>query len=135
VAGKFSPLKRSTVIFLALLILLQSFSKLWIIYSFQINQDYIASMLCINRDKPEKACNGQCVLMQRIMAQEEQQKRDCSALLKSHQEALFVAPILFFQLNQYHSFIHHAASCFAYLSSFRSGYLMRVFHPPNLLTA
>jgi hypothetical protein len=30
------------------------------------NQDFFATVLCINKDKPEMHCNGQCVLMQRL---------------------------------------------------------------------
>ena len=30
------------------------------------NQDFFANVLCINKDKPELACNGQCILMQKL---------------------------------------------------------------------
>ena len=30
------------------------------------NQDFFAKVLCINQDKPELACNGQCILMQKL---------------------------------------------------------------------
>lgn len=30
------------------------------------NQEYFAKVLCINQDKPELQCNGQCILMQKL---------------------------------------------------------------------
>ena len=30
------------------------------------NQDFFATVLCINKDKPELKCNGQCILMQKL---------------------------------------------------------------------
>lgn len=30
------------------------------------NQDFFAKVLCINKDKPEMACNGKCILMQKL---------------------------------------------------------------------
>jgi hypothetical protein len=38
------------------------------------NQDYIATTLCENRDKPEMECNGSCVLNKAL------QKADCCAV-------------------------------------------------------
>ncbi len=38
------------------------------------NQKYIAAELCVNRDKPKMHCNGQCVLMQRLKAAEQEQR-------------------------------------------------------------
>jgi hypothetical protein len=32
------------------------------------NKDFFANVLCINKNKPEMHCNGQCVLMQRLKA-------------------------------------------------------------------
>jgi hypothetical protein len=30
------------------------------------NKDFFATVLCINKDKPELKCNGQCILMQKL---------------------------------------------------------------------
>ncbi len=40
-----------------------------------LNQRYIAKELCQNRNRPELACNGKCVLMQHLQAAE-QERRD-----------------------------------------------------------
>lgn len=82
-------LKKILSIGLIALILLQSSGKIWIYFSFKINQQYIAKALCINRDKPEMHCNGQCVLMQRIRASEAAERQKIPLKLKEYPEAVY----------------------------------------------
>ena len=82
-------MKKLLSIGLVSLILLQSFSKVWIILSFKVNQDYIARVLCINRDKPGQACNGKCYLMKQMKAQEEQEKKQLPQKLRDQKEVTF----------------------------------------------
>lgn len=44
--------------------------------SFVINQDYIAEFFCVNQDKPELDCNGQCYLMQKLEEQNEEKRQN-----------------------------------------------------------
>jgi hypothetical protein len=57
-------------------ILLQTFSRAGIYISFKVNQDYIARVLCVNKDKPKLNCNGKCFLAKKLKQAEqaEQQK-------------------------------------------------------------
>lgn len=48
---------------LYLIALIRPFAPLLEYYS---NQDFFAKVLCINQDKPEMGCNGQCILMQKL---------------------------------------------------------------------
>ncbi len=45
-------------------------SKLLILVKFKINQDYIAKVLCENRNKPVLACEGTCFLSDQLKEQE-----------------------------------------------------------------
>lgn len=45
---------------------MQCFYKLGVLTYFQINRDYIAEVLCINKDEPEMACHGQCFLKNKL---------------------------------------------------------------------
>ena len=36
------------------------------VFEYVINYEYIAKVLCINKDKPEMQCNGKCHLMQEL---------------------------------------------------------------------
>ncbi|WP_121064825.1 hypothetical protein [Maribacter vaceletii] len=38
------------------------------------NKDYIAEVLCINKERTELNCQGKCYLMQQLKAQEENKK-------------------------------------------------------------
>ncbi len=41
-------------------------ARVWIVADFKINQDYIAKVLCINKDEPIKKCNGKCHLKKQL---------------------------------------------------------------------
>ena len=56
------------------LLLTQMFSPWFIVLSFKINQDYIASKKCENRFRPQLKCKGNCVLMKKLKQQEEEDK-------------------------------------------------------------
>jgi len=51
----------------------QSFSKWIIIFEFNINRNYISRNLCENRYRPLLHCNGKCLLMKKMAAEENQQ--------------------------------------------------------------
>lgn len=44
---------------------------------FELNREYIAAELCVNRDVPESGCNGHCYLMKKLkQAQKDSQGTD-----------------------------------------------------------
>ena len=45
---------------------------------YQVNKEYIASVLCENRNKPEMACNGKCYLNKKIEASKNHDSHDHS---------------------------------------------------------
>jgi hypothetical protein len=55
--------------------LLPTFSQWGTIAYYHVNKDYIASVLCENRAKPELHCDGQCYLAKKLNAQQEQQDK------------------------------------------------------------
>jgi hypothetical protein len=50
---------------------LQCFHKLGVIAYFNLNRQYIAEVLCINKEKPMQACHGQCFLKKNLNLTEE----------------------------------------------------------------
>jgi hypothetical protein len=56
-----------------------TFSQWMLIASFDINQKYIASTLCENRNHPEKHCNGHCFLNKQLNTQEKQNGNTATA--------------------------------------------------------
>lgn len=59
-------LKNLLVISFILLLMQPMFSRLWVLMDFQWRQDYIAVVLCENRDKPDLECNGKCYLAKQL---------------------------------------------------------------------
>jgi hypothetical protein len=45
---------------------LQCFYKLGVIAYYNLNREYIAEVLCINKEKPMEACHGQCFLKRNL---------------------------------------------------------------------
>src|SRR5690606_30021228 len=59
------------------LMLLQSFSNVWIWSVFQIDRDYIARYECINRfNEKALSCRGQCILMKKMREHEEKEQKN-----------------------------------------------------------
>ena len=46
--------------------LVQTFSKAFVMADFYLNQDAIEQELCENKDKPELACKGNCALKKEL---------------------------------------------------------------------
>lgn len=63
--------------------LLYNFSKLGVYANYELHKDYIAKVLCVNKNKPSLNCNGKCFL-KRKMKQDTQQKENSSP--NSHRE-------------------------------------------------
>ncbi|PUV22102.1 hypothetical protein D7322_11290 [Sphingobacterium puteale] len=59
------------------LMLLQSFSTVWLWSIFELNRDYIARYECINRfNEKALSCRGQCILMKKMREHEEKEQKN-----------------------------------------------------------
>jgi hypothetical protein len=59
-------LRKAVSILLIVLLSAQSLYKLGLVTYFEINREYIATVLCINKKEPAKHCNGQCYLKKNL---------------------------------------------------------------------
>lgn len=59
-------MKKVASIGLILMMSLQCFYQLGVITYFQLNQNFIAEVLCINKDRPAMKCHGQCFLKEKL---------------------------------------------------------------------
>lgn len=74
-------------VFLLAALMLSTFSRQFIYAGFELNQKYISSTLCENRDKPELHCNGKCYLAKKLkQAEEKEKKQEQDGQKKSFQE-------------------------------------------------
>ncbi len=72
----FDFMKTILSIFLLAIFLLQPLIKVGILLDYQINRDFIATMLCIKKDQPESNCKGKCYLSQKLEKTDEGQKKE-----------------------------------------------------------
>jgi hypothetical protein len=88
----FGSVKRLTAIAFIFLLSAQCIFKLTIITYFQANRDYIAEVLCVNKEKPMTMCNGQCFLDRNLSLVDDETPKQVPATTKLSVEApVFVA--------------------------------------------
>ena len=71
----FAPaMKGIAAVILMLLFSVQTFSKWMWVLDYQLNKEYIAENLCINKAKPQLHCNGKCQLAKKLAEEESSHK-------------------------------------------------------------
>jgi hypothetical protein len=55
---------------LIVLMLSQTFSKWLVVIEYNLNKDFVAQKLCINKAKPKLNCHGKCQMMNRLVEEE-----------------------------------------------------------------
>lgn len=95
-----------------------------------LRKDYIAKVLCINKEKPELKCNGKCHLTEQLKAEMEDEE-DSPFPSKNENERKQVSEFLrvtfsinprFFHPTDYTSFFHNL---------YNYNFSLFVFHPPG----
>ena len=69
-------MKNALVYILLIATLLPTVSQWGTIAYYHANKDYIARVLCENRDKPELHCDGQCYLAKQLKARQDKQDKE-----------------------------------------------------------
>ncbi|GAB4027847.1 hypothetical protein [Spirosoma gilvum] len=110
--------------------LLPTVSQWGTIAYYHANKDYIARVLCENRDKPQLNCDGKCYLAKKLKAQQDKQDKETTERVQN-------TPIMQLFCDSNQPFLFHPAWT-ALLSSSYSAYVVPVyatpitsfFHPP-----
>jgi hypothetical protein len=75
---------RSFISYLLLFsILLPTLSPWGTIAYFRLNRDYIARVLCENRERPQLKCNGKCYLAKMLKKQQDKQDKDTTETVRN----------------------------------------------------
>lgn len=126
-------LKNGTIFLLILLLNSSLFNKWAIVGYYEANHEYIAKVLCENRERPELHCDGKCFLAKKLKKAEEQEQKQTSEKLEKIQKmTLFCVPLLSAEKKTltFTSFIKRIVFLphffFAQEESFG------VFHPPQV---
>ncbi|GAB3760737.1 hypothetical protein [Spirosoma pomorum] len=123
---------RTLVSYILLFALLLPLVSPWgTIAYYQLNKDYIARVLCENRDRPELHCNGQCFLAKRLKAQQDKQDKETTERVQNTPSIqLFVESTASFTFVP--AIRQLAAShLFTYLITSTSRSLDGLFRPPR----
>ncbi len=124
---------RQLIIYMLLVaVLLPVISPWGTIAYYQLNKDYIARVLCENRDKPQLHCDGKCYLAKRLKEQQDKQdKETAERVQKVPVIQLFCAIMESYQFERPVS-IHIASPLASYLRAHHTGYQAELLHPPQI---
>jgi len=106
--------------------------QLSIVTWYEVNKDYIAKNLCVNRNKPELKCCGKCYLKKQLN-KADQQTDDKQAPTKNSKLSIeaFVIPVaVHFQTRYTKDTAIFNPRCQKMYSSVYEG---NIFHPPSVL--
>lgn len=124
---------RTCILYLLLMAtLLPTVSSWGIIAQYQLDKDYLARILCENRDRPELHCDGKCYLAKRLKAQQDKQDKETTERVqKTPSIQLFWTDATDFScLPAY--LIHRERTAFVYQLTAYSAPLSPIFQPPTI---
>ena len=121
-------MKLFAVISLIMLMLVQPLSKMLIVAEYQVNKNYIATVLCINKNKPELRCEGKCHLTKEL-GKASQSENKVPELLHIKAELPFI--IQPFLVNFFPDAEARATAFTPYHFAAVTALLYSIFHPPR----
>jgi hypothetical protein len=121
-------LNRLCIPLLCLVLLLQPVHDLLIVLQYVINKEFFATVLCINRDKPELGCAGKCQVTEQLK-EKEKKKNDQKGLASEKIDLQLYLPVSIERpqppdKSEEHDLRHPAALPHAPPRS--------IFHPPRI---
>ena len=116
------------IVSLICVLIVQSASTSLTLINFELNRETITQLFCINKQAPEKHCEGKCYLEKQIKADEDSHSEDPQT------RAEFLS--LVFTLDSFPSasfttFITQIKHRFSYIIPFFTSAVIPIFHPPQ----
>ena len=112
-------------------IMLPTLSPWGTVAYFHVNRNYIARVLCENRDRPQLNCNGKCYLAKKLKQQQDKKDKETTERVSNtavaHLFCLTVSHFLFVP----DCFIQKAKVVFGYLISIYSSPVSGLLRPPQ----
>lgn len=110
--------------------MLPSLTKIGILIDFKINQDFIAEVLCIKKDKPKSTCNGKCYLSEQLKKAEDQEEKQAPTTKKEKSQVLYCSKKSFTPLKHADTYLSKLNS--SYKNEFNSSsFVADIFRPPK----
>jgi len=108
-----------------------SINKIGVLIDFKINQNFIAKVLCINKEKPKSTCNGKCYLTKQLKKAEKQDQKQIPNSKKDRFEILYYyCKSTFNDLTYRYAYTLKINTTY-YKNLYKSAYLSHVFRPPK----
>lgn len=119
-------LRNSVAILLLVAFTVQSFSKVLLVINYYANNEaYLKS--CVNKALPAMNCNGQCVLMKKIEAQQTKEQKNPELKLENKNEVFFISKSTFY----YPDLVNHLQEYpLARSSGHPTDFSSTIFRPP-----
>jgi hypothetical protein len=105
-----------------------SFSKTIALLDYQLNKNYIAAILCENRNKANCCCHGKCFLKKQMQKDEDSGKNSVPVSKDKFDVSLFCETV---STNDFNSSIPDKLFSDHYLVKKYTALLSPVFHPPG----
>ena len=110
---------------------IQTFSKWVIVLSYEINKDYIAKNLCVNKANTVMHCMGKCYLKKKLIAEESnEQQAGKVSFEKDIQLELFYQETYQSQFSIISSIVNHTS---LWIDRIPQCYISSFFQPPQPL--
>ncbi len=124
-----NPVHRITGFCLLAAFIFQMSGKVIVLADYCINKDFIANVLCINKDKPSLHCEGKCHLKKQLEEEEKKEQAPFSSKEDKHEIQLFAEKkdiLYFFPASVAGQEIS------PYEAPVSGRHLHSVFHPPKV---
>jgi len=110
-------------------IMLQVLGKFIILVDYSINKNYIANVLCVNKNKPKMQCNGKCHLKKQLKKEDAKEQSPANPFKEIKDLPLYLGNSS--SINPLKNIVCKTeASTFRYSFHFSTQHLQDVFHPP-----
>lgn len=114
------------------LFLFPEVQKMWIITDFEINREYIARVLCINRDKPEMGCNGKCHLKEQLQKTENPREEKSPTAVNDNRDQIYYPSFVSILKEPNHQ---NKTAIPGYISNLNpSIFIYSIFRPPKTIS-
>lgn len=120
-------LQKALSYLLILLTLSSGFTRFYFYVGYELNKNYIATVLCENKAKPELNCNGKCYLMKKIKQAEKTDQKPAQTTSKRFLSDNFLSTVFRFKFYIRQTAVYFPAASIHHFSLNDSS----VFHPPQ----
>lgn len=107
----------------------QSLVQLGVVCWYELNKDYVSTVLCVNKDKPQMHCNGKCYLKKQLKKTEDRSSKSTGSKSEKYALVYFIVQEFSFELRQP---IRFAQNYISHYNDFTPhNPIVSIFRPPQ----